>query len=201
MKLSKSDKNQNPKLHGYGSLEQLLADPTRFGDDPEHPLTHWIPYWDDDGDLRFAPCKEAYFHSHRNEERNERRRKDLESRCMIPSEKFGLVKCRSDCSLCPKIRDGHPLSIDYMRENYDFDFPDVSFEAEQETNREQEQRDYIWNAVAEFDPADQKILKLFNEGKTDAAIAEELNKSRSRIQERRVQLIELLKEKMKKFNE
>jgi len=194
MKLTKFEKNQNPKLHGYGSIEQLQSD-------PNNTLTHWIPYRDADGDIRFSPCTKEYYHWHRNDVRNERRVKDLESRCLIPSEKFGLVKCRADCSLCPKSRDGHQVSIDYMRENYDFDFSDGSFEAEQEARREQEQGDFILNAVAEFDPADQEILKLFNEGKTDAAIAEVLNKSRSRIQERRVQLVELLKEKIKKFNE
>ena len=199
MKLTKSEKNQNPKLYGYGSLEQLLTDVTRYGDDPAHPLTHWIPYKDADGDIRFTPCTEEYYHWHRNDVRNALRDKDLESRCLIPSEKFGLVKCRADCSLCPKTRDGLPVSIDYMRENYDFDFSDGSFEAEQEERNEQEQKDFIWNAVAEFDPADQVILRLFNEGKTDAAIAEVLNKSRSRIQERRIQLVQLLKEKMKKF--
>ena len=194
MRLTKTEKNQNPKLYGYGSLEELQ-------NDPDNTLTHWIPYKDADGDLRFIPCDEEYFHFHRNDVRNERRRRDTESRCLIPSEKFGLVKCRADCSLCPKVRDGLPISIDYMREQYDFDFKGDSYEAKEEELYEQEQKDYIWNVVSELDPVDQKILKLFNAGKKDAEIAEVLNKSRSRIQERRVQLIDLLKEKLKKFNE
>lgn len=201
MNLSRSEKNQNPKLYGYGSLEQLLADPTRFGDDPEQLLTHWIPFRDADGDLRFAPCTEAYFHSHRNEERNEQRRKDLESRCMIPSKKFGLVKCRSDCNLCPKVRDGLPVSIDYMRENYDFEFPDDSQDAEREKRQEQERADLVWRLVGELDPSDQQIIKLFNEGKTDASIAEFMMKSRSTVQERRIKLIDKLKEKTKKIDD
>ena len=201
MKLSKSDKNQNPKLFGYESLEQLFADSTRFGDDPEHPLTHWIATRDADGNMRFTPCTEEYFHSHRNEERNERRRKDIESRCMIPSKQFGLVKCRADCSVCPKMRDGHPVSIDYMRENYDFEFSDTSHEIEREKRQEQDRADLVWRLVAELDPSDQQILELFNEGKTDAAIAEFVRKSRSMVQERRTKLIDMLKEKMKKYGE
>lgn len=201
MKFSNEVKNQNPKVCGYGSLDQLLADPTRFGDDIEHPLTHWIATRDGDGDMRFTPCTEAYFHCHRNEERNERRRKDIESRCMIPSNKFGLVKCRADCSVCPKVRDGHPISIDYMRENYDFDFSDGSHEAEREKRQEQDRADLVWRLVDELDSSDQQIIKLFNEGKTDAAIAEFMRKSRSMVQERRTKLIDTLKEKMKKYGD
>lgn len=201
MKLSESEKGLNPKLYGYGSLEQLLADPTRLGDDPEHPLTHWIATRDADGDRRFIPCTETYFHWHRNEERNERRKKDIESRCLIPSKKFGLVKCRSDCSKCPKARDGKPISIDYMRENYDFEFADSSQEEKRDKAQEQERTDLLSRLVGELDPSDQQILKLFREKKSDSAIAELMKKSRSMVQERRTKLIDMLKEKIKKYGE
>jgi hypothetical protein len=201
MKQSRDFKNQNPKLYGYGSLEQLLADPARFGDDTEHPQTHWVVIKDADGDVRFVPCTEEYFHRHRNEERNEQRRKDIESRCLIPSERFGLVKCRADCRSCQKMRDGHPISMDYMRENYDFEFADGSYESERENSQEQDRDDLLWGLVGELDPSDQQIIKLFNEGRTDAAIAEVLKKSRSMVQERRVKLVQLLKEKLKKHDE
>jgi DNA-directed RNA polymerase specialized sigma24 family protein len=191
MKLTKTKKNQHPKLYGYGSLEQLQSD-------PENTQTHWVLYKDADGDLRFIPCDEEYFHFHRNDVRNERRRRDTESRCLIPSEKFGLVKCRADCSLCPKVRDGLPISIDYMRENYDFDFKDDFYEEHEEQLKEQEQSDFIWSLVSEFNETDQLILKYFNEGKTDAEIATELNKARSTIQERKTKLIKMLTEKYEK---
>lgn len=192
MKLSKTEKNQNPKLYGYGSLEQLHSD-------PDNTLTHWIPYKDADGDLRFIPCDEEYFHFHRNEERNERRRRDTESRCLIPSEKFGLVKCRADCSQCFKVRGGFSISMDYMRENYEFEFADGSYEEERKKRAEQDQSDYLWKLVSEFNETDQLIMKLFNEGKTDSDIAAEVNKSRSTIQERRIKLTSILKEKIKKY--
>jgi hypothetical protein len=192
MKLTKTKKNQHPKLYGYGTLEQLQSD-------PDNTQTHWILYKDADGDYRFIPCDEAYYHAYRNEERNERRVRDLESRCLIPSEKYGLVKCRADCSLCPKVRDGLPISIDYMYDNYEFEFADGSYEAELEKEAEQHQADLIWSLVDELEPTDQQIIKLFNEGKTDAAIAGIIKKSRSLVQLRRKQLIEELKEKIKKF--
>ena len=192
MKLSKETKNQNPKFHGYGSVEDLQ-------NDLNNTLPCWIPMRDSDGDLRFIPCTEEYFHWYRNEQRNERRRRDTESRCMIPSKKFGLVKCREDCSQCPFVRKGLPVSMDYMYDNYEFEFADGSYKAKQEKVAEQYQADLIWSLVDEFEATDQLIIKLFNEGKTDAAIAEIVKKSRSMVQMRRVQLINLLKEKIKKY--
>jgi len=192
MKVIRTEKDRYPQLYGYGSLEQLQSD-------PENKQTHWVPFKDADGDLRFIPCTEEYFHWHRNEERNDVRRKDTESRCMIPSEKFGLVKCRADCSQCSKVRDGFSTSMDYMRENYEFEFADGSYEEERVKRTEQEQSDYLWKLVSEFNETDQLILKYFNDGKTDAEIATELNKARSTIQERRAKLIDTLKEKIKKY--
>lgn len=192
MKLSKEVKNQNPRLYGYGSVETLQSD-------PNNDLKHWIAITDGDGDLRFIPCTEEYFHWHRNEERNERRQRDTESRCMVPSEKFGLVKCRKDCSQCPYTRTGFPISMDYMYDNYEYEFADGRYETEQEKEAEKQQSDLIWSLVDELETSDQLILKLFNEGKTDAAIAEIVRKSRSMVQMRRKQLIEELKEKVKKF--
>jgi len=192
MKLSKELKNQNPKLYGYGSLEALQNDPV-------NNLPSWVPMKDGDGDFRFIPCTEEYFHWYRNEQRNERRRKDTESRCMVPSEKFGLVKCREDCSVCPHVRTGFPISMDYMYDNYEFEFADGSYEAEQHKESEQHQANLVCSLVDELETTDQLIIKLFNEGKTDAAIAEIVKKSRSMVQMRRVQLINLLKEKIKKY--
>jgi len=103
--------------------------------------------------------------------------------------------------MCPKFRDGLPISMDNMRENYDFEFPDNSSEDKRENRQEQEHEDLLWRSVNELDPSDQQIIKLFNEGKTDAAIAELVRKSRSMVQERRTKLVEMIKEKMKKFGE
>ncbi len=212
MTKTKKTKDLYPNIYGYGSLEQLMADPTRFGDNPDKPLTSWTAYKDADGDTRFVPCTEEFFHYMRNEERNDRRKKDIESRCMIPSEKYGLVKCREDCNHCPYkqnelepdattdfARTGIAVSIDYMYENYEFEFSDGSFEADCE-KREKEERDAeMWRLIDELGETDQTILKLYNQGKTDAAIALVVKKSRSVVQERRVKLIDMLKEKLKNF--
>jgi RNA polymerase sigma factor (sigma-70 family) len=194
MKISRIVKNQLPNIYGYETLEDLNAD-------SNNQLLHWVLHEFADGDKRFVPCTEKYFHWHRNEERNERRRKDTESRCMIPSKKFGLVKCRTDCKECPYSRTGFQISMDYMFDNYEFEFADDSYKTEREKEVEQEQTDLVWNLVNKLEPTDRQILKLFNEGKTDAAIAEIVKKSRSMVQERRTKLIKLLKEKIKKYEE
>src|SRR5690554_759420 len=96
-KLSKAEKDKYPKIYGYGSVEQLEADPSRFGGDEDNPLTHWIPFIDRDGDLRFEPCTKEYFYFYRNKNRNEERRN------YRYNERF-------------------PISIDYLYEDYDFEF-------------------------------------------------------------------------------
>ena len=88
--------------------------------------------------------------------------------------------------------------MDYMRENYEFEFADGSYEEEREKRAEQDQSDFIWKLVSEFNETDQLILKYFNDGKTDAEIATELNKARSTIQERKTKLIKMLTEKYEK---
>lgn len=174
MRKTKKQKDLYPKIYGYGSVEQLEADPTRFGDDPKNPLTHWVPFTDHDGDLRFTPCTEAFFHWHRNENRNEERRNFREKeRC--------------------------PISIDQMREEHDFEYTDNSYYENIEKENKQEVNDLIWSLVSEFDPIDQEIIRLYNEGHTDSYISQQVNMPRSTIQWRKRMVIELLKEKMNKI--
>ncbi len=226
MKLSKQEKDKYPKIYGYGSVEQLEADSTRFGDDPNNPLTHWVLMKDADKDVRFIPCTEEYFHWHRNEARNESRRKDTESRCLIPSKKYGLIKCRENCHHCPYKQDknnpekitwdyartGTPISIDFMSDNYNYEFSSDDNESttqnggsfrlmdynptEDELELLEERMSIIKELMRDLSLEDQTIINLFGEGKTDAAIAKIVKKSRSTVQGRRIKLIELLKQRI-----
>jgi hypothetical protein len=119
----KKQKDLYPEVYGYGSLEQLK-------NDPNNHLESYTTFVDADGDLRFVACTEEFFHFVRNEERNEVRRRDTATRCMVPSEKYGLVKCRADCKHCPFKKDkDNPdnqtayqrtglISIDYLNHKY-----------------------------------------------------------------------------------
>lgn len=167
MRTTKQEKDKYPNSYGYGSVEQLQAD-------PNNQLTHWVSFNDHDGDLRFEPCTEEYFHNHRNENRNEKRRNDT---------------YRKNC----------PISTDSLLDDYEFEFADLSYEGDREREQEQEVENYILNLISEFSEKDQLILKLHSEGHTDASIAAIINKARSTVQEKRVKLVNELKEKLKKF--
>lgn len=174
MKLSKEYKNQHPKIYGYGSIEQLMADPSRFGDDPANPLTHYVSFVDFDNHIRYTPCTEAYFYNHRNDHRNEVRQE-------------------------ARYRELYPISIDELEEMDDFEFADTSHIDILEDLKQQELSDYLWKLVSEFDDRDRLIIKLYSLGRTDAEIAELLNKARSTIQERRKKLFAELKENFTKY--
>ena len=174
MKVTKKQKDANPKIYGYGSVAQLEADPSRFGDDPNDPLTHWVSFIDADDDKRFIPCNEKYFHMHRNEMRNEERRNNT---------------ARKQC----------PISIDQMFEDHDFEFVDPDYEEIDVRLSREELIDYMWELINKYPEDDQRLLRLFNQGMKDIEIAKELNKARSTIQEKRMKLIKDLKEKLTKF--
>ena len=175
-KLTKQEKDKYPKIYGYGSVEQLMADPSRFGDDPDNPKTHWVHFKDRDGDIRFEHCTEAFFHWYRNENRNEERRNFREKeRC--------------------------PISIDQMREEHGFEYADNSYYENQERERAQELSDQIWELIGELKPIDQEIIRLFSEGHTDGSIGEKLNISSKTIFGRRKRALDLLREKIKKIQE
>jgi hypothetical protein len=173
-KVTKQEKDENPKIYGYGSVAQLEADPSRFGDDPNDPLTHWVSFIDADDDKRFIPCNEKYFHMHRNEMRNEERRNNT---------------ARKQC----------PISIDQMFEDHDFEFVDPDYEEIDVRLSREELIDYMWELINKYPEDDQRLLRLFNQGMKDIEIAKELNKARSTIQEKRMKLIKDLKEKLTKF--
>ena len=174
MRITRQEKDKYPEIYGYGSVEQLMDDPARFGDDLDNLLTNWVPFRDCDGDLRFTPCTNEYFHFHRNENRNEERRNQVYAK-------------------------RYPVSMDSLLEIYDFEFPDPTYQEDKEKEEARDTADYIWLFISEFDEADQQILKLHIEGHTDAYIAEIVNKARSTVQERRGKLIDMLKEKINKF--
>lgn len=174
MKQSKEYKNQYPKIYGYVSIEQLMADPSRLGDDPNNPMTHYISFVDADNHIRYAPCTEAYFYIHRNNHRNEIRQE-------------------------ARYRELFPISIDDLEEKDDFEFADTSNVDISEEIMQQELSDYLWNLVSKFEDKDQLIIKLHSLGRSDEEIAQIFNKARSTIQERRKKLFAEIKENFTKY--
>ena len=141
-----SIKNENPLLYGYGTISELLADDKRlFYEDYSDkqirllyekeidkikkeellrkykirfPKQYYWPIKDVDNDIRYVPISISILNILRNEMRNELRKKDLESRCVIPYNYFLdsngkwiikeighmpkiLKKCLCNCRRCP----------------------------------------------------------------------------------------------------
>lgn len=204
-KISKSVKDANPGLYGYASPEAISG--------------NWVPFVDADGDLRFVPCSYEFFKWYSNEKRKEELQKQRDSRCLVFSKRYkGLVRCMEDCKKCPhgkQFRDRN-LSLERLKEvgiepgengETSYDEDETPNEArrkikfapiqEDKPSLEDEMRmEAIWREVAKFCDQDQIILKLFNQGKTDAAIAEVVNLSRDAVKKRRQRLIEKLKKKL-----
>lgn len=163
---------RDTKYYDLEELKKKIAE--GLYDEFGNKLTNWVSYEDRDKKYVYVPCTEEYFHKHRNENRNEQRREQ-------------------------RWRSQTPVSLDALRENYEFEFSDHSYERDIEQENEQEKKDLIWELVSEFNDKDQLILKLFNDGYSDAEIAEVLNRARSTIQEKRIKLINELKKKYKKL--
>lgn len=204
-KISKSVKDANPDLYGYASPEAISG--------------NWVPFVDADGDLRFVPCSYEFFKWYSNEKRKEKLQEQRDSRCLVFSKRYkGLVRCMEDCNECPygkQFRDRN-ISLESLKEigivpgengetSYEDDLTPndakrkIKFAPIQEDKRsfEDEMRmEAIWHEVAKFCDQDQMILKLFNQGETDAAIAEVVNLSRDTVKKRRQRLIEKLKKKL-----
>ena len=114
-KVSLQVKNANPKIYGYGSLEDLNQAAPHY--DGDTLLEFAISFKDADRHIRYMPCTIEYLNFHRGLIRDEKKAKDMESRCNIPSEYFVengafvrkpdknprsvYKKCMHDCDHCP----------------------------------------------------------------------------------------------------
>ncbi|MDL2292514.1 hypothetical protein LJC17_02875 [Acholeplasma sp. OttesenSCG-928-E16] len=145
-------------------------------------------------------------------ERDESDRIDEESRCVIPSERYGLKKCRENCDECPygkTKREGNPLSYDKALE--DGLIPDgrggMKLFTEQvdpssdfvDDQLKDELTEILNDLLDELDPKDRKIIELFSEDYSDSEIAKKTNSKKSTIQYRRKKIITELKIKIEEY--
>lgn len=151
----------------------------------------------------YVPCSIEYFHAWRNMMAEEHRKRDLETRCLIPSERYSyLKKCMEDCSKCPygkDHRDGLPLSLDRFVEEDEYEIKNELHISPLENIIEGQRREALAHEIALLDEESQQILILFNKGYTDAEIGELLGLKRSTVQYRRDVLIRNLRKKLKNF--
>jgi len=154
----------------------------------------------------YIPCTEEFFHFYRNQEREERRARDIETRCVVPSAHFGFKKCMEDCDNCPygKLkRDGAPLSIDYTYTNSKGEEYEIEIEDDSPSSAdliiEEEKQELIKQLLDELKPEDRTILDLYSKGKSDSEIAVVIKSKKRTVCDRRNKLIQELQIKIKKY--
>lgn len=154
------------------------------------------------GKRMYVPCAKEYFYLWRNELAEEHRKRDLETRCLVPSERYNqMKKCMEDCKCCPygkNHRDGAPISLDSFTETYGDIIKDDSPSIEDRI-LEEELKDALDAEIAKLDKTSQRILRMFFEGHTDEEIGFVLDMRRSTVQYQKTRLFKLLREKLKDF--
>lgn len=189
----------------YSSEEEIKLVIAEYnkGKKPEEKMRYCSYYNSYTRKRMYVPCTIEYFHAWRNMHAEERRKRDMESRCLVPSERYSYMKrCMEDCSQCPfgkTHRDGKPLSLDQFIEDYNFEMADMNSESPHEVMMKSELEEAIEHEVSQLDEKNQQLLDLFKNGYTDDEIGKIMGLKRSTVQYRKTSLFKLLREKLKNF--
>lgn len=211
MKVSLLVKNAYPELYGYqhpwdipgnelcGKMNPLNKGKKK-GDYPDFqiPFTDFV---DADEMTRYYPCSKELMRYDLSEKDKEKKRKDMMTRCMVPSERKGLVRCMHPCSSCPYKknpsdpneeyqRTGGTVSIEFLFDNYDFEFADESDDLLESLSK-QEILDRAAMLIKERSQLDQQIASLLN--LSNYQIAEKLGVPSSTVRDHKNKMIDDLK--------
>ena len=176
-RISKQIKDQNPTIYGYGSPLQIP------GNEDGVIRSYYIGFTDADGDIRFCPTSKELYEWDKNERRKENQYRDCRSRCMVPSEKYGLKICECNCDECPFGLDKRipsVESIDYLYDNYEMKFADKAQPSIAEVINKEERERALEIAVNNLKPEDRVIIELFKKRYTDEQIASEIGGKEAR---------------------
>lgn len=189
----------------YASEEACKAAIAKFneGKKPEEEM-RYCSYFNSIKQKRmYVPCSIEYFYAWRNMMAEEHRVRDLESRCLVPSERYSYFKkCMEDCSNCPykkDKRDGSTLSLDKFAEENNYEVPNDSQLSPLEYAIEQERQEALNHAIAELSEEDLQVLNFIKEGYTDEEIGKALGLKRTTAQYRKNRVIETLRKKLKNY--
>lgn len=177
----------------YASENEIKVDLAIFNEGKsEEEKTYYCSYLNSLTNKRmYVPCTREYFFKWRNMMAEEHRKRDLDSRCLIESKRYGLKICMEDCKHCPygKAHRERYVSLEALGE--------ISDSSQLDKHLKEELMDEIWKLVDEFDEESQQILHLFNDGFTDLEIAKRLGLKKNTVQYKRNRLIEIIKGKLK----
>lgn len=151
----------------------------------------------------YVPCSIEYLYAWRNMMAEEHRKRDLESRCLVPSSRYSYYKkCMEDCSNCPyhkERREGSLLSLDKFAEENNYEPEDASQLSPEEYAMEQDFKEALGRAIADLKEEDVQILNFIKVGYTDEEIGKALGIKRTTAQYRKNKVLESLRKKLKNF--
>ncbi len=144
------------------------------------------------------PVTEEVYRAYKQPLWAEHKRNERNKRCQIPNGKGSLKRCEKDCSQCPHARNGSVLSLDCFEE--DGYFPeDTTAVDPQQILEDALLLEALWEAVAELEPDNQQIIRLFSEGVSEREIAVAVGLSQKGVNKRKTKLFEILREQLKDF--
>lgn len=160
----------------------------------------------------YCICTKQQWYDLQSIKRGESKRIDLESRCLIFSERYGTKRCMEDCNSCPfgkTKREGNPLSYDKALEDgviidsngcsrHFFEQADPSSDVI-ENHHKNELYERMYELIDELGPEDKKIIQMYMKDDSDSEIAKALNSKKTTIQYRRTKIFAELKIKLEKY--
>ncbi len=123
----------------------------------------------------------------------EHKRKEREQRCR---DKHGN-RCTKDCSKCGKQRTGSVISLCRLIEesgNEPADALDIA-----ELVADGLLLNELYDALAELDPDNRRIIALFSSGKSEREIADDIGLSQKAVNKRKTKLFAQLRKRLKDF--
>lgn len=127
----------------------------------------------------------------------ERKERELETRCLIPGKNGRLVRCMKNCSLCDHSRTNHNVSLDLLSE-LGHDFASGSESVMKKLLDEELMKKYF-TVLNDFDERDKAIIVKHIAGKKPTQIAREIGISQQTVSYRIPILMEQLKELLEDY--
>ncbi|MCQ2087056.1 MAG: sigma-70 family RNA polymerase sigma factor [Bacilli bacterium] len=195
VEMIRKEKDKYPEIYGYKSPEDIPKN-------EDGSETYYLSFVDADREIRYAAVSKELFIWSRNYERNIRRKRDIETRCFVPSTRTHLKRCLEDCSNCPygyTTRQNFVSSIDYLYDNYEMEYPSDEPTPE-EVYRQSELMKALHNSLNKLSPTQRRIIELsYFEGLSDAEIGKIIGMKRSTVQIRRSYALEELRNMLKAY--
>ncbi len=130
-------------------------------------------------------------------------------KCAVSNENGKLVRCDGNCSVCPNVKSGTPISLEAMEENGGFR------SIQDGVHRQQDSATYtastadivedamlleaLWQHIGELSEENQTIITMFSEGASEREIAEKTGMSQKGVNKRKKAIFEALKNNLENF--